>query len=151
MKFYESINPKFDFPRMTVCTVCGNPTTNKCGKCSNAWYCRTECQKSDWKTHKKVCNYPFEIKESEGKGLGLFATRDLQVGDLVVREDPILHFKSGGAALLKSSQLFKEAYEKLERSKKNKITALAGPDPDAILCKLAMDFSLDSSSENEEW
>ena len=146
---------------MAVCTVCGNPTTKRCGKCSKAWYCRTECQRSDWKDHKKVCNYPFEIKESEGKGLGLFATRDLQVGDLVVREDPILYFKCGGQALQSSPQLFKEAFENLERSKKNKITALAGADLDATLSimwrflsffyNLAMNISLDSSSENEEW
>lgn len=27
----------------------------RCAKCSNQWYCSRECQKADWKSHKKVC------------------------------------------------------------------------------------------------
>lgn len=27
----------------------------RCGKCKFQWYCSRECQKSDWKRHKKVC------------------------------------------------------------------------------------------------
>lgn len=27
----------------------------RCAKCSNQWYCSRECQKADWKGHKKVC------------------------------------------------------------------------------------------------
>jgi hypothetical protein len=39
----------------TSCTNCGNPVALKrCTKCG-ARYCSTECQKADWKEHKKVC------------------------------------------------------------------------------------------------
>ncbi|KAL5265128.1 hypothetical protein ACHWQZ_G006014 [Mnemiopsis leidyi] len=138
---------------MANCTVCGKQTTKQCGKCSNAWYCRTECQRSDWKNHKKVCKYPFEIKESEGKGLGLFATRDLQIGDLVVCEDPIIYLSDGIKGVLKSPQTFKHTYENLGVEERNKILALVGADNDLTACNLVMESCLDSSSrkEDQEW
>ncbi|RDA94293.1 hypothetical protein CP533_0550 [Ophiocordyceps camponoti-saundersi (nom. inval.)] len=41
------------------CKICkkGPPeiTLKKCGKCQETWYCSTECQKKDWKDHKKTC------------------------------------------------------------------------------------------------
>lgn len=29
-----------------------------CSKCKRTCYCSAECQKSDWKNHKKICCYP---------------------------------------------------------------------------------------------
>ena len=131
--------------------MCSKLTTNKCGKCGLAWYCKTECQRSDWKIHKKVCKYPFEIKESEGKGLGLFATRDLEIGDLIVCEDPILFLKSGNEGILRNSHEFRTEYEKLERKKKDKVLALAGNKSNTTPTIMALELSLDSSPNNEEW
>jgi hypothetical protein len=37
------------------CTVCGQPTSNKCGRCKTQVYCGTECQKTDWENHKLPC------------------------------------------------------------------------------------------------
>jgi hypothetical protein len=42
------------------CTTCGrSPQGDKkfsaCGECKKARYCSQECQKVDWKTHKKSC------------------------------------------------------------------------------------------------
>jgi hypothetical protein len=30
----------------------------RCGRCGWAWYCSGDCQKADWKNHKKICGPP---------------------------------------------------------------------------------------------
>jgi tetratricopeptide (TPR) repeat protein len=35
---------------------CKNSGKSKCGKCLKIGYCSSECQKSDWKLHKIICN-----------------------------------------------------------------------------------------------
>eukprot|EP00808_Paulinella_micropora_P027310 g45810.t1 len=124
-----------------------------CGSCQSASYCSAECQKADWKVHKKPCKKikaekqaqalkeatftlptsvqsggptqtakiaklqaqpqtngttseqskkdviipasvskgdNWYLKESKGKGMGLFAARDLQPGDLVLEDAYLL-------------------------------------------------------------
>lgn len=134
---------------MAICTVCSRLTSKKCAKCGLAWYCGTECQKSDRRNHKLICKYPIEIKESEGKGLGLFATRDLEIGDLIVCENPILHLKSGNERILQCPQEFKLIYEKLNREEKDQVLALTGIERESETSP--MERFLDSFSGNEEW
>ena len=38
-----------------LCLVCLKKSTKCCSKCGVAYYCSAECQKSHWKSHKKVC------------------------------------------------------------------------------------------------
>ncbi|EXX54183.1 hypothetical protein GLOIN_2v1587334 [Rhizophagus irregularis DAOM 181602=DAOM 197198] len=40
---------------MNICNVCQNPSTTRCSKCRQIYYCSRECQKKDWKVHKKLC------------------------------------------------------------------------------------------------
>lgn len=43
--------------KMGVCGGCGALAADKrCGKCQLAFYCSAECQRKDWKQHKRVCN-----------------------------------------------------------------------------------------------
>jgi splicing suppressor protein 51 len=46
----------------TKCSTCGKTasesgvaTLNRCAQCKKTAYCNRDCQKEDWKTHKKVC------------------------------------------------------------------------------------------------
>ena len=39
----------------------------KCGKCKSAYYCSKECQRADWKFHKKQCHAPDENEASKTK------------------------------------------------------------------------------------
>lgn len=39
-----------------ICFYCSQPSTFKCSKCLTIQYCSQECQKKDWKVHKKNCD-----------------------------------------------------------------------------------------------
>src|ERR1044072_2022894 len=43
---------------MNKCNVCQKPSSNKCSKCKQTYYCSKTCQKEDWKRHKKLCGNP---------------------------------------------------------------------------------------------
>ena len=62
--------------------------------CRKASYCSKECQAKDWKSHKPSC-YPFTIKESPGKGRGLFATRRIEAGQIILEEYPLFTYNEG--------------------------------------------------------
>ena len=53
----ESTSPGIGLHDRDCCSSCGRKSVKlkKCGACSKAWYCSQECQRSDWKEHKKVC------------------------------------------------------------------------------------------------
>ena len=79
-----------------TCVTCSNPGSKHCGKCYAVTYCSPACQKQDWGRHKKLC-VPVVIKEIEGKGRGLVATRDLKMGELVMKDSAVIAF--GGKIL----------------------------------------------------
>jgi hypothetical protein len=37
------------------CSMCEKETETKCSRCKEKRYCSVECQKKDWKEHKKTC------------------------------------------------------------------------------------------------
>jgi hypothetical protein len=39
------------------CSMCSNPSTVRCKACRCSAYCSTECQKTDWPTHKLLCKH----------------------------------------------------------------------------------------------
>jgi mitochondrial splicing suppressor protein 51 len=52
-----NVNTNADSDNSNVCTTC--KTTEKlkrCAKCNTTLYCSRECQKADWKSHKKLCS-----------------------------------------------------------------------------------------------
>ncbi|KAL5587854.1 hypothetical protein FOVSG1_012990 [Fusarium oxysporum f. sp. vasinfectum] len=70
---------------MAACTTCNKEEPavqlRRCAKCSTTPYCSRECQKADWKAHKKICGKqadsfananvhdPDEMSQSPKKGL----------------------------------------------------------------------------------
>lgn len=48
-----------------ACATCGQTAQRRCSKCHVTDYCNRECQKSDWKTHKKNCA---ELKNRQMQG-----------------------------------------------------------------------------------
>lgn len=64
-----------------------------CSKCHHRKYCGRDCQKADWTCgHKHWCgnageiDFDYEIRESDGKGLGVFALRRFERGEKVMAE-----------------------------------------------------------------
>ncbi|KAL1497645.1 hypothetical protein ABEB36_008568 [Hypothenemus hampei] len=74
----------------TTCAECGQPADLKCSACKLVAYCGKEHQKKHWKEHKSFCR-PFEVVENSQKGKCLVATRDLQPGDLILTEYPLIY------------------------------------------------------------
>lgn len=40
-----------------ICALCGGPAMLRCSRCKNRYYCSTEHQAKDWKTHDKHCRH----------------------------------------------------------------------------------------------
>lgn len=40
---------------MSLCNACGESGSLRCGRCKTAMYCSPDCQKTDWKEHRKSC------------------------------------------------------------------------------------------------
>ena len=59
-------------------------------------YCGPACQKKDWSRHKRLC-VPVMIKDIEGKGRGLVASKNFQMGDLILKERAVATIRSKGS------------------------------------------------------
>ena len=98
------------------CEVCGARTKlSQCAGCCQVSYCSQSCQKTHWKSHKNVCK-PYKVGPLPGKGLGLLATRTIQLGELIMREKPTLIKEKNYPSLLEQfSQLDKAVQEQILR------------------------------------
>ncbi|XP_033207857.1 SET domain-containing protein SmydA-8-like [Belonocnema kinseyi] len=73
----------------SACAVCKKPATLRCSNCKGEFYCAKDHQRDDWKRHKSTCR-AWEIKENPELGRYLISTRDLNPGDLIISELPIV-------------------------------------------------------------
>ena len=103
------------------CKIHSNMALKSC-VCRKVSYCSTACQKKDWKTHKPSCP-PFIIRESPGKGRGLFATRKIKEGQVILEEYPLLVLRKG----MSLSEFQAIHYPNLEEETKAKIMQLNDP------------------------
>ena len=90
--------------------------------CRKVSYCSKECQAKDWKAHKPSCR-PFAIKDAPGKGKGLFATRNIQEGEVILEEYPL--FTYSGAMTLQDFKF--NHYPYMDEGTKAKILKLYDP------------------------
>lgn len=60
-----------------VCAGCKKSPTSlsqalkRCARCKEVFYCSRECQKTDWKSHKKSCNKTPRRPSLSGDGIDL--------------------------------------------------------------------------------
>ena len=81
---------------MGSCSYCKISPTEplKSCVCQKVSYCSKECQAKDWKSHKPSCP-PFIIRESHGKGRGLFTTNRIKEGQVILEEYPLFTWNVG--------------------------------------------------------
>ena len=76
------------------CFVCKKTVTGKkvlltCINCHAITYCGRECQSADWGRHEWNC-VPVMVTEFPGKGRGLVAARDIEKGELIFKDKPVI-------------------------------------------------------------
>ena len=81
------------------CGEVGAGSLKKCGGCHRVAYCSAACQKRDWARHRGRCS-PISITELEDRGRGLVATKDLNMGDLIVKDRAVICVGNVGVVLL---------------------------------------------------
>ena len=109
---------------MAACHYCKitPPEPLKSCVCGKALYCSKECQVKDWKVHKPSCP-PFIIRESPGKGRGLFATRKIKEGLVIIEEFPLITVNRGMSFL----EFQNSFYHFLDEETKAKILQIHDP------------------------
>ena len=112
---------------MGSCDFCKKDPTEplKSCVCHKAAYCSKECQAKDWKTHKPSCP-PFIVRESPGKGRGLFATRKIKEGEIILEEYPLLVLRDG----ITLNEIQAIIYPNIDEETKAKILQLHDPADD---------------------
>ncbi|CAL4088943.1 unnamed protein product [Meganyctiphanes norvegica] len=72
-----------------VCGECGAAAGLTCGGCGNIKYCDKDHQRRHWKIHKNECR-PIKEIDSTQFGRYMVATRDIERGQLLMKESPYL-------------------------------------------------------------
>lgn len=74
----------------TKCALCQAHATQLCAACRGVVYCSREHQKEHWKRgHKSECKC-YEVASNETLGRHLRATRDIKMGEQILREAPLM-------------------------------------------------------------
>ena len=113
---------------MASCNFCHSKSASGLASCvcGQVSYCNKHCQSQDWKSHKPSCP-PFRVREVAGKGRGLFATKKIKTGEIILEELPFLICRLGSHHLdMSASEIAKvlclhDPLENLKSLDSNKI------------------------------
>ena len=71
------------------CAMCHAGATQCCSSCRSVFYCNREHQRQHWKVHKIQCT-PCKLNISTELGYHIVASRDIQQGEIILKENPII-------------------------------------------------------------
>ena len=108
-------------------TVTGKRKLSKCSRCHAITYCGQECQKADWPRHAWNC-VPVMVTEIPGKGRGLVAARDINMGELIFIDRPAITLPSDLGPM--SMESLKTQIGNLPTEAKSQFYKLTAPDKD---------------------
>jgi hypothetical protein len=120
------------------------------------------CELPIWQNEPHVCSGPpqtYIVRPSNGKGLGLFAAHDLDIGDIIMRETPPIKIappdfvKGSGYPMSAVAQLVRKEYETLSLVEQNEIMSLtyhATPHEEVTMDKLGIIFRTNAYNSGEQ-
>lgn len=115
-----------------------------------------------WQSSDYSCQGPpdvYIVKPSNGKGLGVFALHDLDVGDIVMRETPIMkinppeYVKGTGYPMTQVSKLVQKEFERLSRDAQAEVMSLtyhATASEEATMDKLGLIFRTNAYNTDDQ-
>ena len=112
---------------MAFCNYCKVGSTEQLKKCAcrKVFYCNEKCQANDWKNHKPSCP-PYRVGLVPGMRRGLFATRKIKAGGIILQEMPLL--TAEGLEFEEFSNNFlTNLYPTIDEDTKSKILKLHNP------------------------
>ena len=114
---------------MDSCSFCKADSAEKllkCGSFGGESYCSKECQAKDWTNHKASCP-PYRVREVPGKGRGLFATRRIVPGKIILEERPLLTLDEETDGRMSFDTFKTHHYPNIDDETKAKILQLYDP------------------------
>ena len=107
---------------LAICSRCGQTgSKKKCSHCCSISYCGEECQRKDWERHKDNC-IPVVLTETTGKGRGLVASRDIPIGQVILKEQSVVSVYDDERNWSQRSSV---AFEKSVRKVKGQVALLS--------------------------
>lgn len=115
-----------------------------------------------WQSSDYTCQGPpdvFVVRPSKGKGLGVFALRDLDIGDIVMREAPILkidppdYVRGTGYPMSQVTELVRREFENLSPIAQEEVMSLtyhATADEEATMDKLGIIFRTNAYNTDDQ-
>jgi hypothetical protein len=115
-----------------------------------------------WHSRSYTCSGPpdvYMVRPSKGKGLGVFALRDLEIGDIVMRETPILkidhpdYVRGTGYPMDAVAKLVRKEFERLSTTAQEDVLSLtyhATPEEEATMDKLGIIFRTNAYNTDEQ-
>jgi len=120
------------------------------------------CSWPTWQNAPALCHGPpgtYIVKPSNGKGLGLFAAHDLDVGDIVMRETPPLKIvppdfvKGSGYPMSAVAKLVRKEFEGLSAAEQEEVMSLtyhATSTEEATMDKLGIIFRTNAYNSGDQ-
>ena len=72
------------------CFACNELGDQRCSRCKTTQFCSKKCQSEAWPLHKWTCSPNVDVRPASTGGKGLFAKRDFDVGEELIREKPLV-------------------------------------------------------------
>ena len=110
------------------CLKTGNKKLSKCARCQSITYCGQECQRADWPRHREFC-IPVMVAEIPGRGIGLVASKNFKMGELIFEETALISVKANSSedrpvATLEMALALKEQMKNLSAEQESKFYKL---------------------------